>query len=395
MNILLIHNTYQLPGGEDAVVATESLLLREAGHQVTTLVFSNHQLRTFWDRLKAGLFVLYNPWSARKVAAAIRASRPDVVHVHNFFPLCSPAVFYVAQRLGVPVCLTLHNFRLLCPSATLFFDGKPFLSSIHQAFPWQAVFRKVYRQSFWQTAAVALMSRVHTWLGTWHRRVDRYFVPTAFVRDLFASAYLALPEAKMVLKPNAGPGPVAGLPSGERGDFYLYAGLLAPWKGTELLLALARQTAWPLVIAGTGPEEAAFQQLAAACPQVTCVGQRTLEEVQTLMRQCRALLIPSVCYENMPMVLLEAWAQGTPVLASNRGSLDELIRDGQNGLLFNPDTPVGLIRCLERAEAQPGLLAAIGKGGWETFQQQFTPGHVLQKLIDTYTNVLCVAEGKV
>src|SRR5689334_5674234 len=135
MKILLVHNKYQQPGGEDVVFESESDLLLKNGHLVEHLIFDNTTIRTFVDKCVAGLHIIYNPASARRLTEKIEQFNPDVIHVHNFVPLASPSVFSIAKRFSIPVILTLHNYRLICPSATLFHNGKIYERSEHSFFP--------------------------------------------------------------------------------------------------------------------------------------------------------------------------------------------------------------------------------------------------------------------
>ena len=158
MKVLLIHNRYKQPGGEDAVFESESKLLASHGHEVDNLIYENSVIETFYDKLISGLKVVYNSDTAHDVAIKIRDFKPDIIHVHNILPLVSPSIFYIAKKWKIPVVVTLHNYRLICPSATLFYNGAIYEKSIGSLFPFKAIWKGVYRKSSIQTAAGAALS---------------------------------------------------------------------------------------------------------------------------------------------------------------------------------------------------------------------------------------------
>ena len=202
MRILLIHNKYQQAGGEDSVFFTEIELLKQRGHLVECLIFDSNEIKTWWDKLMSGFYLIYNPVSAKVVRKMIKSFNPDVAHVHNFVPLASPSVFFVAHKNNIPVVLTLHNYRLLCPSATLFYNNSIYERSLNSGFPFHAIFKGVYRNSRIQTAALATMIFFHKIIGTWKRKVSKYIVLTQFALHKFKGSTLGISENQLVVKPN-------------------------------------------------------------------------------------------------------------------------------------------------------------------------------------------------
>jgi glycosyltransferase involved in cell wall biosynthesis len=202
MRILLLHNKYQYAGGEDKVFEAEAELLAGYHHQVERLVFDNKEISTTYDKLMSGVMSLYNFRSAKILDRMIKAFKPDILHVHNFVPLASPAVFFVAKRNKIPVVLTLHNYRLICPSATLFYKGKIYERSLTRIFPIDAILKGVYRNSTVQTAALALTTSFHNILGTWRNKVGRFIVLTEFAKVKFLESRLNVSPQQFMLKPN-------------------------------------------------------------------------------------------------------------------------------------------------------------------------------------------------
>src|SRR5688572_6699039 len=202
MKIILIHNKYQQAGGEDLVFQSEGDLLLSQGHQVEFLVFDNREIKTSLDRLLSGLKVVYNPSSSRRLKDRIASFKPDIIHVHNFVPLASPSIFFAAKAYNIPVVVTLHNYRLICPSATLFYNNAIYEKSVHAAFPWHAIMHGVYRDSRLQTAALAIAIRWHNFVGTWYKKIDRFIVLTEFARKKFEDSILTTKKDAFVVKPN-------------------------------------------------------------------------------------------------------------------------------------------------------------------------------------------------
>ncbi|MBD2715320.1 glycosyltransferase family 4 protein [Microvirga sp. STR05] len=395
LRILLIHNFYQQPGGEDAVFRSERDLLRTYGHAVETLEFHNAEIEAgALGKLRAGLRGFYNPGSARRLRKAIARFRPDVLHIHNLFPVGSPALLWAARAAGVPVVMTLHNYRLICPGALLYTDGKLYEASVHRLFPWDAVRRRLYRNSALQTATVAAITGLHKLLGTWRWGVSRYITLTHFARQRYLNSSLRLRPEQLVYKPNflADPGPpVAGT---ERANHLLFVGRLSPEKGLHTLLAAAATHALPLVIVGDGPLRAEVEACAAATPSVRYVGSANAAGVAEAMRHCRALVMPSECVEGMPMVVLEAFATGTPVLAARRGGPGEMVRPGSNGLLFEPGDAQGLAQAARYLLADEELAARLGEGGRASYEALYTPASNYTCLLSIYQEVVAKGSGR-
>ncbi|WBA42350.1 glycosyltransferase [Hymenobacter canadensis] len=395
LRILLLHNFYQQPGGEDAVFRAERDLLRAQGHPVETLEFHNQQIGSgFWGKLKAGLLGFYNPGSARRLREALEDFRPDIIHIHNLFPVASPAVLWAARRAGVPVVMTLHNYRLICPGALLYTGGQLYEKSVHQLFPWDAVRRRLYRNSALQTAAVAAITGVHKLLGTWQTGVARYLVLTEFARRRFLDSSLGLQHSQVVYKPNFISDPGAPQSNSQRAGHLLFVGRLSPEKGLHTLLAAAAMHALPLVVVGDGPLRGEVEACVATTPSVHYHGPADAAAVAAAMRHCRALVMPSECVEGMPMVVLEAFATGTPVLASRRGGPGEMVQPGVNGLLFEPGDTEGLAQAAHALLTDEVLAARLGAAGRASYEALYMPAINYAWLLAIYETVVAEARGE-
>jgi glycosyltransferase involved in cell wall biosynthesis len=331
--VLLVHNSYRQPGGEDRVFETEAQLLRDRGHKVITYARKTPPdgEASKW-RLAGQAF--WNAQAHDDLRHLIREHRPDVVHLHNTFPLISPAACYAAQREGVATVQTLHNYRLLCPNGLFFRDGRPCEDCLEKRVPWPAVVHACYRGSRAGSLVAGASLAVHRAAGTWARKVDRFIALTEFARQKFIAGGLAADAITVkpnVVHPDPGPGPGDG-------GYGLFVGRLSEEKGLHTLLE-----AWtkldggmPLTIVGDGPLAPVVQQAAARNPDVRWLGHRPAEQVRELVGRATCVIVPSIWYETFGLVVIEAFARGTPVIASKLGALTELVKHGRTGLHFTP-----------------------------------------------------------
>jgi glycosyltransferase involved in cell wall biosynthesis len=388
MRILLIHNKYKLPGGEDNVFAAESELLEGYGHEIDQLVFDNSVIQTFLDKCLNGLRVFYNPASARQVERKIEAFKPDVIHVHNFMPLASPSVFFVANRYRIPVILTLHNFRLVCPSATLFHKNAIYEKSLTSLFPFDAIMKGVYRNSVLETAILACAVSLHHLLGTWRRKVDFYIALTSFSKEKLTSARVPLPADKILIKPNSVQD--CGMGTSRRRDHFLFVGRLVEEKGLRTLLQSTWRSNFQLIIIGDGPMQQEVIEHTRKNPHVIYLGPQNKATVISHMKACAALIFPSLWYEGLPLTLIEAFSAGTPVIASRLGAMQELIQHGVNGLLFEPGNERDLVRCIESVHQQQVNVDLMSERARATYLRYFTPERNYNLLLTIYNRAIAM-----
>lgn len=376
--VLVVHNRYRLPGGEDAVVEAEAGLLRARGHAVETYLRDNDELQDM-GKVDALAQTLWSRRTSRDIARLVERFRPDVIHAHNTFALVSSSLYWAAARAGVPVVQTLHNFRLLCVQA-MFLRGGRVCEDCIGRLPWRGVAHKCYRNSRPQSAALAAMLGVHRALGTYRDKVARYIALNEFCRRKFIEG--GIPAARIAVKPNfvdverPGDGP-------RRGG--LYVGRLAPEKGVETLLEALRELPGVAIDAiGAGPLEAKV----AAHPQLNRLGWLAQREICERMRGASYLVMPSIWYENFPRTLVEAYANGLPVVASRIGALAELVEHGRTGLLFEPGSAGDLARHLAWAEAFPAKMRAMGEAARERYEARFTPAANHAQLMAIYGDAM-------
>lgn len=365
MKILLVHNAYQQPGGEDEVVRTERRLLEERGHGILEFTRHNDEIERMSALAVAG-DTLWSRDTRRDLARLLERERPDIVHCHNTFPLISPSAYYAARDAGTPVVQTLHNYRLVCSNAQLFRDGGPCEDCVGKSLPWPGVLHACYRDDRRASAVVVAMLGLHRALGTWSRLVARYIALTEFARGRFVEG--GLPADRIAVKPNflhPDPGPGRG-----GGGFALYVGRLSEEKGIEPLLR-----AWeaiddvPLRIVGDGPLAPLVRQAVGRAGLVRWLGRLPQEDVQRLLGEARCLVVPSRWYEGFPRVVVEAFARGTPVVASRLGGLAEIVEEGRTGWLFRAGDGDDLARTIRSIDADDGVLR---EGARAEFEARYT-----------------------
>lgn len=385
MRILIAHNSYKQAGGEDTVFANETALLRRAGHDVETLAVSNDAIALWTDRLKTAVTASYNPQGRALMTDRIKRFRPEVVHVHNFFPRLSPAIFDACGQASVPVVWTLHNFRVTCANALLLRDSRPCEECLGKV-PLAAVRHRCYRGSTLASLSLASMIWTNRLRGTWRSRIDRFIALTDFARNKFIAA--GLPADRIRVKPNFADDPFGtdGAKVGEpRTGGALFVGRLSAEKGADVLVAAWQDLDFPLTVMGDGPERSALE--AAAPPHVRFMGHCEKASVQREMRQAALLIVPSIWYEMFPMTVVEAMACGTPVIASRIGALAEIIEDGRTGYHFNPSDPSDLVRVVRMALSDPARLAEIGANARAHFEARLSPAASLGMLETIYAEV--------
>ena len=390
LKVLLAHNHYgsATPSGENSVFLLELDILQRQGCEIRTYTRHSDDIRQqgALGALKGALSTPWNPWSAAAIRRQVQAWQPDVVHVHNTFPLLSPAIFPAVGPRAAKV-LTLHNYRLFCSAAIPMRAGQVCTLCMDRQTVWPALQHGCYRGSRIATTPLALSVALHRTLGTWQQHVDAFIALTEFQRERMMAA--GLPADKVHVKPNFYPGNPQPVLWQKRGAYAVFAGRLTEEKGLISLLQ-----AWtygaknglglpPLRIVGDGPLRGQLQAMAKDLP-IEFLGQLPANQSQEEIAHSQLLLLPSECFEGFPMVVREAFAFGTPVAVSNLGPLPTIVAKGENGLLFEPANPRSLATIVAKAWNNPGLLQRLGEGAYSTFQQNYTEETNYQQLMQIY-----------
>lgn len=386
MKVLVVHNRYQQRGGEDAVVEAETRLLAANGIDVQRYDADNDAIRGLVSKIQVSSSQFGIPTHAMsEFRRALFGFRPDVVHVHNWFPTLSPSIFNICHSANVPVVHTLHNYRLLCAGATMFRDGHVCEDCVGTTLRMPGIVHSCYRNSLAGSAVATAGMLAHWSIGTWRRSIDRFIALTQFARRKLVDG--GLPVDKVIVKPNfVDPDP--GIGSG-RGGYFLFAGRLAEEKGLRVLLNCWKgQPDLPLlIIAGVGPLEGEVRQALPTMANVQWVGGCSNEEILELMRNASALLCPSQWYEGMPRVVIESFAVGTPVIASCIGCYPEMIVDGDSGALFPPgDADALRIRLHDLLERR--ALTAMRAKARLCFESSYTGDKNYTLMLNVYRSLL-------
>lgn len=386
MRILTVHNLYQQQGGEEVVFKAELRLLQENGNIVDSLTFDNGNIKTPLDRLLSGFRLIYNSKSAARLEKKLLDFLPDIIHVHNFIAEASPSIFFVARKFGIPMVVTLHNYRLICPSGKLFFNNRIYEKSVDHFFPVHAVLRGVYRNSILQTAALAICMSFHNIIGTWRNNVNKFIILTDFALRKFNASKLSVNRDQLVVKPNFVHD--CGVGKEKREDFFLFAGRLSEEKGIAVLLKAASVFHFNLTIIGSGPLSGLVLQYARKYTNISFHGFLDHASVIDRMKCCTALILPSLWYEGFPVSILESFSTGTPVIVSKIGSLSDIVENNVNGLHFECGNETDLISKIQLLLTDPALSGYLGLKARETYLQKFTPEKNYQMLMNIYNSAI-------
>jgi glycosyltransferase involved in cell wall biosynthesis len=395
MRVLLIHNFYatSAPSGENQVFEAERDLLGRRGHEVAEFVRHSDDIRAkgAWGAVQGALSTPWNPFAARALQQAVTAFQPDVAHVHNTFPLLSPAIFYaIGQR--APRVLTLHNYRLFCPAAIPMRAGKPCTDCLDRHSVVPALHHGCYRNSRLATAPLALNVALHRSLGTWSKHVEVFIALSEFQRQKMTDA--GLPASRVYVKPNFYPGKPNVVPWEARGPYVVFAGRLTAEKGVAALVRawqLWGNEAPELRVLGGGGLRSELENMAAGLP-VRFLGQLSAAEAQQQIAEASLLVLPSEWFEGFPMVVREAFAFGTPAAVSNLGPLPSIVKHGESGVVFEPANPESLLNAVRSAWSAPGLLARLSQGARAEYVAKYTEEANYAQLMRIYSAAMVGCE---
>ncbi len=369
VRVLIVHNRYRQPGGEDVVADAQARLLAERGHAVRVYEKRNSEIDSYSLLEKARLFfrTADNPVSAAEIVKIVAEFRPRVAHVHNTLPLISPSIYTPLHEGGVKVIQWLHNFRLACPAGTLYRAGAPCTLCLEGGLK-NAVKYRCWADSRFATKALVRMLTEQRRARTWRERVDLFVALNRFQKQILVE-FGGVPEEKIVVQPNFSDAPALDNPAaaGASKEF-LFAGRLAPEKGVMTLLrALSALRDVPIAIAGDGPLRSAVQN-ACTRPGHVWLGQMGRDALRARMESARALIFASEWPEGCPAVILEALSCGKPVVSSSVAGAAELLQEGRTALFFPPGNAEALADCVRQFMGNPPLEARMSAAALERFK---------------------------
>ena len=351
--VLIVHNYYQIPGGEDTVVANEKKMLEDHGHEVVLYTRNNSELNNLkkWQKVLLPISTVFNYQTYKEIKKIIKKESIDIVHVHNTLNMISSSVYYAAFACKVPVVQTVHNFRLLCPGATFYRDGHVCEDCLENGLMC-AVKHSCYRGSKVQTLACVVSTWIHRMIGTYGKL--NYICLTEFNKDKFLNLK-QIKKDKVFVKPNFVESAKQVIPQSERKDRFIYVGRLEEIKGVEVLLKAWKylgEDAPELLMCGKGPLEDWCKNIISKhnLNTVQMLGFVPNDEVKKMISNSKALILPTQVYEGFPMTIAEAYACGTPVIGSDLGNTGSLIEDGVSGWKFDYTSPEALAECVQKME---------------------------------------------
>lgn len=400
MRILLVNKFLRQVGGAETVFFNQWRLLEEAGQTVIPFGISHpdnleNPYQRFWPaeidyhqptiRQAAGIF--WSREAQRKMAALLTFIRPDIAHVHNIYHQISPSILVELARANVPIVMTLHDYKLVCPNYRLYTAGAPCTRCV-SSHPWHALRHRCHKDSWSASALIALETAFHRTISA-YRPVDFFLSPSRFMQQMMVRA--GFPEERVRLMPHCtvikvsdGSGssaPVRGLPK----PYFLYAGRLEPEKGVDLLLQAARRLPnVHFVIAGAGSRAASIAEQAASLDNVSMLGLLEAHQLAAIRREARAEVAPAVWYEVFGMSVLEAMQVGIPVIAGDIGGLPDIVHHEVTGLLIPPGDVDALVAAIERLHVNASQAAAMGAAGREYAHRHHDPERYLVRLLEIY-----------
>lgn len=377
--VITVYNRYLNRGGEDEVFEAESDLLEKAGIEVLRLEARPAEPETPLEAIRAGSRIIWSPHWRKEMEREIDEFHPDLIHVHNWFPTMSPSIFWAAKSRRVPLVVTLHNFRLTCVRSTLYRAGHVCELCVGLPAAFWGVVYGCYQQSRSRSAVLTLGQMTHRLLGTWRKCVDIFITPSGFARDVLVRA--SFPADRFVVKPNFLP--VDPGMSSDPGSYMFFAGRLSEEKGIRTLLAAARMCPdVPFVIVGNGPLDAEIHS--AGLANVDFLGRVSREQVIKHVQRSRALVLPSEWYEGFPLIAIEAFASGRPIIGSRLGSIKEIVADQETGVLFQPAAPADLAQAIHLLWTDKSLADSLGTNARQAFEDRYTSKRNLTALWSIY-----------
>ncbi|WP_022768224.1 glycosyltransferase family 4 protein [Butyrivibrio sp. NC2007] len=381
--VLIVHNYYRIPGGEDIVVANEKQMLEEHGHKVITYFKNNDEAKEggFWAKLKLAFTAIFNVRTYKDICRIIEKERVDVLHVHNTVALISPAVYIAGINMGIPVVQTVHNMRLVCPNGVCYINEHVCENCIKYGLKASLV-HNCYRGSKLQTLAMAMTMSIQRLIRTYSYL--NYICLTEFNKEKLLTIRQVNPE-RIYLKPNFTKSDFDVIPYDQRKNQMVYAGRLEKKKGVEILLQAWMKlgnTAPKLIICGSGELEDWCRDYISnnELENVELAGQVENSEAKRIIGESMAMIHPTQLYEGFPMTIAEAYSMGTPIIASDIGNVGSLVVEGISGMKFKSNSVVGLAKAVEAFMRGPIQLP-------EDFLTKYSEGNNYSLLKDIYESV--------
>ena len=386
MRVLQIHNYYRAYGGECRMVDTERTLLEDAGHEVMAFTRASQSIDAWPAKQKLGLLfdIPRNREAAAQLQRLVRRRKPDVAHVHNLFPLLSPAIYEALAAAGIPAVQTHHNYRSLCPNGLFYIDGR-ICTHCRRGFH-HAVVRRCVRRS--RLISLLYAGAIHR---AWKRGLFRHGIGIHIALNRFFARQLqqaGIPENRVRICANFVTAFATSV--GRKEDDFLYLGRLSSEKGLTTLIEAVQRAGVKLKIAGTGPLENKLKAQAARLSpnQVSFLGYVNGQRKLDLIRRSCFTVVPSECFESFGLSAAESLAGGTPVIASRIGGLPEVVADGVTGFLFTPGDAGELAARLRQVRQDPAIAPQMGGQALRQARENLSPEVHARRLAAIYQEAI-------
>lgn len=376
---------YALRGGEETVVENENKLLNDNGHIVEQYIQDNRDIESFSisDKISLVSNAIWSRQSYNDLTSKIKTFKPDICHLHHFYPLLSPSVVDACTDQNIPLVMTLHSYRLICTNSMLYRDGAVCTECVGRSL-YHSVKRKCYRGSYFHTFHLAHTIEKARKRNVWDKSISRFIALTHFGKKLFVQG--GLPEEKILVKPNFSHKPdILITPSND--NYLLYFGRLDPLKGFDLVMKAAQTLPeYHFVVAGTGPLQSELESLYLS--NLEYMGLLQQDRLNELISKASMILFTSRSFEGMPSIIPESFALGKPILASDIGVIPELIRNGETGILFQAGSLHDLIEKIRWSMNHPTELRQMGDKAFQEFKEKYSPEVAYQQLISIYQEAI-------
>lgn len=382
MKVIQIHNWHRFGGGSESMVEKTAEILQQNGHQAVLCLRDSRELsRGIIGKMRSFFCGIYCYSARQQVRELILAEKPDLVHVHELYPFFSPWILLDCQRLQVPVVMTCHDYRLSCPIATHFRQGRSCSACKGGRAYWCLL--KNCRNNRLESLGYALRSQFAHALGLYFRYVTRFITPSRFVAQWLSE--LGVPAEKMQIVSNFVPIPSQATEPA-RGTYVGFVGRFCPEKGIDVLMSAARKSQLPFRMAG---DYRAMPEFVASAPQnVAFPGGLSSAQVADFYRQARISVVPSTVQESFGLVAAEAMSHGLPVIASKIGGLAEIVEDGVTGFLVNPGDSDQLAEKIHYLWSNPDRCTRMGQAGRQKVMREFSIDQYYLHLMSAYDHTL-------
>ncbi|MBN1182643.1 MAG: glycosyltransferase family 4 protein [Bacteroidales bacterium] len=384
MDFLLIHNSYGKYSGEEAVVDSQFKLLKSYGHSVYRYERSSAEIPSMTlGNVRAFFSGIYNPVSCQRVKKLLVEVKPDIVNIHNLYPFISPAILPVIKKAGVPIVMTVHNYRLICPNG-LFMNNGQVCEKCKGGREYNCLLNNC-EQNILKSLGYFLRNWFARVKQYYHDNVDFFVCLTEFQRQVLISA--GFNGSKIVVIPNMTELSVESLSIKKQDGYVFYAGRISPEKGISVLLAAAKCLSnIKFKLAGSGSDD--YIKSLILPSNVEMLGMLNKTRLQTAYKEANIFVLASTCYEGFPMVFPEAMIANLPIIAPKMAGYPEIVKDHKNGLLFEPSNAEDLAQKIKYLWDNPDIAQKMGKAGQKNALHEYSPEKYYERLMGIYKQII-------